>query len=118
MLLFCHEAGPCTYALYRKLLLLGRDCAVIAPSLTPRKPSERIRTDRRDAADLAQALRSGDLTAVWVTDAKQEAMRNLTQASDDTKGQERKARQELDAFVLRHGHPRPATGVQLRSNKN
>jgi len=118
MLLFCHEAGPCTYGLHRKRLVLDRDCAVVAPSLIPRKPGERIRTDRRDAANLAQAVRSGDLTAVWVTDAKQEAMRNLMRASDDMKGQERKAHQELDAFVLRHDRPRPATGVQLRSNEN
>ena len=107
VLLFCYEAGPCGYVLYRQLLELGHDCQVVAPSLIPKKPGERIKTDRRDARKLAQALRSGDLTAVWVPDEEQEAMRDLTRARDDFKGQERKARQQLNAYVLRHGHAWP-----------
>lgn len=107
VLLFCYEAGPCGYVLYRQLLELGHDCQVVAPSLIPKKPGERIKTDRRDARKLAQALRSGDLTAVWVPDEEQEAMRDLTRARDDMKGQERKARQQLNAYVLRHGHAWP-----------
>lgn len=108
VLLFCYEAGPCGYGLYRQLLELGHDCQVVAPSLIPKKPGERIKTDRRDARKLAQALRSGDLTAVWVPDEEQEAMRDLTRARDDMKAQERKARQQLNAYVLRHGHSWPA----------
>jgi transposase len=108
VLLFCYEAGPCGYGLYRQLLALGHDCQVVAPSLIPRKPGERIKTDRRDARKLAQALRSGDLTAVWVPDEEQEAMRDLTRARDDLKAQERKARQQLNAYVLRHGHAWPS----------
>jgi transposase len=108
VLLFCYEAGPCGYGLYRQLLALGHDCQVVAPSLIPRKPGERIKTDRRDARKLAQALRSGDLTAVWVPDEEQEAMRDLTRARDDLKVQERKARQQLNAYVLRHGHAWPS----------
>ena len=108
VLLFCYEAGPCGYGLYRQLLGLGHDCQVVAPSLIPRKPGERIKTDRRDARKLAQALRSGDLTAVWVPDEEQEAMRDLTRARDDLKAQERKARQQLNAYVLRHGHAWPS----------
>jgi transposase len=81
---------------------------VVAPSLIPRAAGERIKTDRRDALKLARALRSGDLTAVWVPDAEQEAMRDLSRARDDLKAQERKARQQLNAFVLRHGHHWPA----------
>lgn len=104
VLSFCYEAGACGYGLYRQLLELGHDCQVVAPSLMPRKPGERIKTDRRDALKLAHALRSGDLTAVWVPDAEQEAMRDLSRARDDMKSQERKARQQLNAFVLRHGH--------------
>jgi transposase len=108
VLLFAYEAGPCGYGLYRQLLGLGHDCAVVAPSLIPRKPGERIKTDRRDALRLAQALRGGDLTAVWVPDEEQEAMRDLTRARDDLKAQERKARQQLNAYVLRHGHAWPS----------
>lgn len=108
VLLFCYEAGPCGYGLYRQLLGLGHDAQVVAPSLIPRKPGERIKTDRRDAAKLAQMLRSGDLTAVWVPDQEQEAMRDLSRARDDFKVQERKARQQLNGFVLRHGHAWPS----------
>ena len=108
VLLFCYEAGPCGYGLYRQLLALGHDCQVVAPSLIPKKPGERIKTDRRDACKLAGTLRSADLTAVWVPDEEQEAMRDLTRARDDMKGQERKARQQLNAYVLRHGHAWPS----------
>ena len=108
VLLFCYEAGPCGYGVYRQLLALGHDCQVVAPSLIPKKPGERIKTDRRDAGKLAGSLRSGDLTAVWVPDEEQEAMRDLTRARDDLKAQERKARQQLNAYVLRHGHAWPS----------
>ncbi len=108
VLLFCYEAGPCGYALYRQLLELGHGCEVVAPSLIPRKPGERVKTDRRDALKLAMSLRAGDLTAVWVPGEEQEAMRDLTRARGDMKGQEQKARQQLNAFVLRHGHAWPA----------
>jgi transposase len=107
VLLFCYEAGPCGYVLYRQLLELGHDCIVVAPALIPHKPGERIKTDKRDALKLARYLRSGDLTSVWVPDEEQEAMRDLTRARDDFKAQERKARQQLNAFVLRHGHSWP-----------
>lgn len=99
VLLFCYEAGPCGYGLYRQLLALGHDCQVVAPSLIPKKPGDRIKTDRRDATKLAQTLRNGDLTAVWVPDEEQEAMRDLTRARDDMKGQERQARQQLNGYV-------------------
>lgn len=108
VLLFCYEAGPCGYGLYRQLLALGHDCQVVAPSLIPKKPGDRIKTDRRDARKLAQSQRSGDLTAVWVPDEEQEAMRDLTRARGDMKSQERKARQQLNAFALRHGHAWPS----------
>lgn len=108
VLLFCYEAGPCGYALHRQILSLGHDCDVVAPSKIPAKPGERIKTDRRDAIKLAACSRSGDLTAVWVPDTEQEAMRDLTRARDDMKAQQRKARQQLNAFVLRHGHAWPS----------
>jgi hypothetical protein len=94
VLLFCYEAGPGGYGLYRQYLSLGHDCQVISPSQIPQKPAERIKTDRQDARKLARALRSGDLTAAWVPDEEQEALGDLTQARDDIKSQERKARQQ------------------------
>lgn len=112
LLLFCYEAGPTGYHLYRHIIATGHECQVVAPSKIPRKPGERIKTDRRDAVKLAQHLRSGDLTAVWVPDQEQEAMRDLTRARSDMKTQELKARQQLNAFVLRHGHSWPSNKVR------
>jgi len=107
LLQFVYEAGPCGYGLYRQVLTSGHDVQVVAPSRIPKAPGERIKTDRRDALKLARLARSGDLTPVWVPDTEQEAMRDLTRARDDMKAQERKARQQLNAFVLRHGHHWP-----------
>lgn len=108
VLLFCYEAGPCGYDLYRQIIALGHDCQVVAPSLIPKKPGDRIKTDRRDAHKLAQSLRNGDLTVVWVPDEEQESMRDLTRARGDFKTLERKTRQQLNAFVLRHGFTWPS----------
>jgi transposase len=105
---FCYEAGPCGYGLYRQILASGHECQVVAPSRIPKAPGERIKTDRRDALKLARLLRSGDLTRVWVPGPEQERMRDLSRARDDMKGQERKARQQLNAFLLRHGHHWPS----------
>jgi transposase len=115
VLLFCYEAGPCGYVLYRQLLRLGQDSQVVAPSLIPKKPGERVKTDRLDAVKLARSLRNGDLSAVWVPDEEQEAMRDLTRARGDMKIQEVKARQQLNAYVLRHGHAWPSN--KTRWNK-
>jgi len=82
---------------------MGHHCEVVAPGLVPRKPGERVKTDRRDALKLAVQHRSGELTAVWVPGEEQEAMRDLTRAREDMKGIELKARQRLGAFLLRHG---------------
>jgi transposase len=102
VLSFCYEAGPCGYGLQRELTALGHRCEVVAPSLIPRKAGERRKTDRRDALSLARLHRAGDLTAVWVPDKEQEAIRDLTRAREDMKAQELKARQQLGAFLLRH----------------
>ncbi|MDZ7802803.1 IS110 family transposase [Thiohalophilus sp.] len=104
---FCYEAGPCGYGLYRQLIGLGHACEVVAPSLIPRKSGERMKTDRRDALMLARLHRSGELTAVWVPDEEQEAMRDLSRAREDMKSLELKARQRLGAFLLRHGKRYP-----------
>ena len=100
---FCYEAGPCGYGLYRHLMALGQGCAVVAPSLIPTKPGNRVKTDRRDSESLSRLHRAGELTAVWVPDLEQEAMRDLTRAREDMKGLERIAKQRLNAFLLRHG---------------
>ena len=107
VLQFCYEAGPCGYGLYRELIVSGHDCRVVAPSRIPKQPGERIKTDRRDALKLARLLRSGDLTSVWVPDEEQEQMRDLSRARADMKAQQLKARQQLNAFLLRHGHHWP-----------
>jgi transposase len=77
---FCYGAGPCGYGVHRHLTRLGHDCVVAAPSLIPRKPGERVKTDRRDAVKLAKLHRAGELTPVWVPDADHEAMRDLVRA--------------------------------------
>lgn len=101
-LAFCYEAGPCGYSLYRTLSQWGQECAVVAPSLIPRKAGERVKTDRRDGMTLARLHRAGELTPVWVPGVEQEAMRDLTRARSDAKHVERQARQRLNAFLLRH----------------
>ena len=100
---FCYEAGSCGYGVYREVIETGHHCAVVAPSLIPRRSGERVKTDRRDALMLARLHRAGELRAVWVADEEQEAMRDLTRAREDLKGIELKARQRLGAFLLRHG---------------
>ena len=99
---FCYEAGCCGYGIYRQLTDLGHRCMVVAPSLIPRKPGERIKTDRRDSQKLAILHRSGDLTPVWVPDVTHEALRDLVRAKVDATMQLMRARQQLLAFLLRH----------------
>ena len=94
---------PCGYGVYRQLRALGHECAVVAPSLIPRRPGERIKTDRRDALSLARLHRHGELTSVWVPDEEQEAIRDLERAREDFKHAERRVRQRLNGFLLRHG---------------
>ena len=103
VLLFCYEAGPCGYVLYRQFLELRHHCVVVAPSRIPKIPGERVKTDRRDASKLARMLRSADLTPVWVPDKRQEAMRDLVRLRQDVKDRERKVRQQLNNYLQRHG---------------
>ncbi len=105
--LFCYEAGPCGYEVYRHLTKAGYACMVIAPSLIPKKAGDRVKTDRRDAVSLARLLRAGELTPIWVPDKEQEAMRDLTRAREDMKAMERQSRQRLGGFLLRHGKVYP-----------
>ena len=101
-LLFVYEAGPCGYWLYRYLTNKGYDCWVVAPSLIPKKPGDRVKTDRRDAVQLARLARSGDLTVVYVPKVEDEAIRDLTRAREDTLRALKSAKFRLKAFLLRH----------------
>lgn len=103
VLSFCYEAGPCGYEIYRQISRLGHHCSVVAPSLIPTKPGERVKTDRRDSEKLSRLDRAGELTPVWVPDQEQEAMRDLTRAREDMKDLERRTKQRLNAFLLRYG---------------
>jgi transposase len=98
-----YEAGPTGYGLYREVETLGHECTVVAPSLIPKKPGERVKTNRRDAVTLARLLRAGELTSVWVPDAIHEAVRDLARAREGASEDLRKKCQQLLAFLLRHG---------------
>src|SRR4051794_17501465 len=100
---FCYEAGPTGYGLHRLITDLGHSCTVVAPSLIPRKPGDRVKTNRRDALALAKLLRAGELTAVWVPDASHEAMRDLVRARAAAVESLRVHRQQVSAFMLKHG---------------
>jgi len=102
-LTFCYEAGPTGYEVYRQIKSLGHECIVVAPSLIPKKPGDRVKTNRRDALSLAKLLRAGELTAVWVPDRGHEAMRDLTRARETTMMDLRSKRQQISAFLLRQG---------------
>src|SRR5215471_10157891 len=82
-LIFVYEAGPCGYWLYRYLTKKDYDCWVAAPSLIPKKAGDRVKTDRRDAMQLARLARSGDLTVVYVPKIEDEAIRDLSRARED-----------------------------------
>src|SRR5690242_7347589 len=103
----CYEAGPCGYGVQRQLTRLGHRCDVVAPALIPRKVGDKVKTDRRDAMMLAQTLRAGQLTAVWVPDEAHEAMRDLVRLRAQAIRDQRKMRQQLLSFLLRHGLTSP-----------
>ncbi len=104
----CYEAGPTGYVLYWQLTEMGIHCDVVAPSLVPVKPGDRVKTDRRDAAKLATNYRAGELVPVWVPDADHEALRDLVRAREAAKGDQLRARHRLQKFLLRHGRRAPA----------
>jgi transposase len=111
-----YEAGPCGYGIQRQLTVAGHECVVVAPSLIPRRPGDRIKTDRRDAINLAKLHRAGELTTVWVPDQTHEAIRDLVRARLAAVRTLRQARQQLSGFLLRHGHHyhRPAWTLMHR----
>ena len=101
-LVFVYEAGPCGYWLYRYLTRKGLSCHVVAPSLIPRKPGDRVKTDRRDAMTLARLMRSGDLSAIYVPRLEDEALRDLSRGREDAMRDLKRSKLRLKSFLLRH----------------
>ena len=115
-LLFCYEAGPTGYGLQRQISALGHECAVIAPSLIPKRPGERVKTNRRDALTLARRHRAGELAAIWVPDPGHEAVRELVRAREAAMADLRAKRQHLQSFLLRHGRLFPGRKPWTRAH--
>jgi len=103
----CYEAGVTGFVLYWQLAQLDVECTVVAPTLVPKKPGDRVKTDRRDALKLARSHRSGDLTAVWVPDEASEALRDLVRQREAAKQDQLRARHRLTKFLLRSGQRAP-----------
>lgn len=120
----CYEAGPSGYDLYRQCTALDVPCQVIAPALTPRKPGDRIKTDRRDAAKLVRFFRAGELTPITVPDEAAEAVRDLLRCREDVQADILRWRHRLVKFLARHGrvyrdgrHWTPRHWTWLRSQR-
>jgi transposase len=118
-LVFVYEAGPCGSWLYRYLTKTGPDCWVVAPSFIPKKAGDRVKTDRREARQLARLMRSGDLTPVYVPQVDDDAIRDLSRAREDSLRDLNAAKSRLKAFLRRqdlratgqaHGSPAPLRG--------
>ena len=101
---FCYEAGVCGFTLKRRIEALGCKCAVIAPSLTPKKPGVKIKTDRRDAAKLVAMFEAGLLTEVYPPSPQQEAARDLTRCRQTALQNVKRLRHQLTKFLTRHGY--------------
>jgi transposase len=100
----CYEAGPCGFGLARRLRQLGVECEVVAPSMTPTRSGDRVKTDQRDARKLARLLRAGELTPIYIPEATDEAIRDLCRARSDAVDDRRRSRHRLKGFLLRHGY--------------
>jgi transposase len=105
----CYEAGPCGFELQRALVAQDVRCDVIAPALIPRRPGDRVKTDRRDAGQLAILYRAGALTAIHIPTAEEEAVRDLLRCREDIRADLLRARHRLSHFLLRHGRRFTAT---------
>jgi transposase len=101
-LVFVYEAGPCGFGIYRMLRARAHECWVVAPSNTPRRVRDRIKTDRRDCLKLAGLARAGELEPIYVPDAADEAVRDLVRAREDAVAMQRQARHRLGALLLRN----------------
>ena len=100
---FCYEAGPTGYGLYRQIVAMGHRCTVVAPLLIPKRPGDRVKTNRRDAMQLAKLLHADELTAVWVPDEPHEAVRELIRSREAAVDDLRRKRQAISSMMLRHG---------------
>lgn len=110
-----YEAGPTGYGLYRALSVRGYRCEVIAPSLIPRRPGDRVKTDRRDSVRLAELARAGELRAIWIPDPADEAIRDLARAREDAVAARTQARHRLKGFLLRHAVRYPGKTAWTKS---
>ena len=97
-----YEAGPTGFGLQRALKERGYVCEIIAPSQIPRRPGDRVKTDGRDCMQLAECSRAGQLSAVWIPDPGDEAIRDLSRAREDAVNSRVQARHQLKGFLLRH----------------
>jgi len=102
-LVIAYEAGPTGFTLGRRLLQLGYDCIIVAPSEVPKKAGERVKTDRRDARKLARLLRNGELEGIHIPEAQDEAVRDLCRARTDASEALARCKQQLGMFLLRNG---------------
>src|SRR3990172_10982137 len=102
-LAFVYEAGPCGYEVQRQLTALGQPCAVVAPALTPVRPGDRVKTDRRDAEKLARLYRAGELTPIRIPTRAEEAARDVVRVREDVLADRLRARHRLSKFLLRQG---------------
>lgn len=117
-LTFCYEAGPTGYGLYRLIKSLGHECIVVAPSLIPSRPGDRVKTNRRDAVGMAKLLRAGELTPVWVPDERHEAMRELSRGREMAQKDLRSKRQQVSGFLLRLGQHYPGKKTWGKAHLN
>lgn len=100
---FVYEAGCCGFEIYRQLTSLGQHCSIIAPGLTPLRPGDRVKTDRRDAEKLARLHRAGELTTIHIPTCEEEAVRDLVRARASAKGECRRFQNKVQKFLLRQG---------------
>lgn len=99
---FIYEAGPCGYWIYRLLTSLGHPCFIVAPSLIPKKPGDKVKTDKRDAAKLAKLFRADELNSIYVPEAEDEAIRDLSRAREVTMKDLKDAKMQLKGLLLRN----------------
>lgn len=106
-LYFCYEAGPCGYKLHRQLVEMGAKCIVAAPSLIPKAPGDKVKTDRKDARKLANMLMWGQLQPVWVPDEEHEAFRQLVRAREYAQEDVTQKKNQIGKFLLINGIDAP-----------
>lgn len=102
LLRVCYEAGPTGYDLHRLLVSLGARCEVVAPSMIPKAPGDKVKTDKRDCRRLARLHRAGELVAIRVPTPLEEAVRDLCRTRGDMVEDLTRARNRLSKFLLRH----------------